>query len=140
MAYCRKCGYRLDDFDSYCPNCGTKVEEPKVEFDDGSCKENVSSNRAKVEDAINDITDTVSQNSQSFLCLVLGILSLTFGTIICAIISLVFHKKAIELGQDKNSQCATFCKVGKICSIVSIVFTCIGAALFTISLLISIAV
>ena len=130
MRYCVKCGSRLDDFDSYCPNCGTKVEDRRKEtFYDGNCNDNASDKRVKVEDAINDITETVSQNSESFLCILLGVLSLTFGTFICAIISLVFRKKAIEKGQDKDSKCATFCRVGKICSIISIVLTVVGIVL-----------
>ena len=130
MRYCTKCGNRLDDFDSYCPNCGAKVEERvRSDFDSDSCKENASSKRVKVEDAINNITDTVSQNSESFLCILLGVLSLTLGTFICAIISLVFRKKAIELGQTNDSKCATFCKIGKICSIVSIALTGVGLIL-----------
>lgn len=133
MRYCRKCGDRLDDFDSYCPNCGAKVEErQRVDFEDDSCKDSADSKRIKVEDAINNITDTVSQNSESFLCFLLGILSLICGTFICAIISLVFRKKAVEKGQINDSKCATFCKVGKICSIVSIALTGVGIILFAI--------
>ena len=133
MGYCRKCGYRLDDFDSYCPNCGAKVEERRnADFDGNSSKENVSSNRVKIEDSINNLTETVSQNYESFLCILLGILSLTFGTFICAIISLVFGKKAVEKRQDKDAKCATFCKIGKICSIVSIVMTGVGLILSAI--------
>ena len=130
MRYCRKCGNRLDDFDSYCTKCGAKVEErDDSHFYDDTCKENVSGQRAKVEDKIENIADDVSQNSESFLCLLLGILSLTCGTFICGIVSLVFYKKAIEKGQDKVAKYATFCKVGRICSLVSIILTVVGIVL-----------
>ena len=86
----------------------------------------------KVEDTLNDITDEVSKNFESFLCMLLGILSLTCGTFICGIVSLVFAKKAAEKGQDEDAQCATFCKVGKICSKLSIAFTIIAAIIFVI--------
>ncbi|MDE6276467.1 MAG: zinc-ribbon domain-containing protein [Clostridia bacterium] len=121
MKYCRKCGNKLDDFDSYCGNCGAKVEE-RNEYENPQVK------HKSVEDSINDITNTASENTESFLCFLLGILSVTCGTFICAILSLVFGKKAIEKGQDQDGKCATFCKVGRICSIVSIVLTAVAVA------------
>ena len=140
MRYCRKCGNRLDDFDSYCGNCGAKVED-RPYSDDDTCKDSggrkdtraqVQNTVKKVEDTLNDITDEVSKNFESFLCMLLGILSLTCGTFICGIVSLVFAKKAAEKGQDEDAQCATFCKVGKICSKLSIAFTIIAAIIFVI--------
>ena len=133
MRYCRQCGSRLDDFDSFCSNCGAKVEEREhIDFNDEDRVENVGSQRSSVEDSINNVTDTVTENTESFLCFLLGILSVTCGTFICAIISLIFGKKAIEKGQVADSKCATFCKVGKICSIVSIALTGVGIALSAI--------
>lgn len=140
MRYCTKCGNRLDDFDSYCGNCGAKVDG-RSDFDGDTFKDSGGrkDKRAQVKDAvksvensINDFTDEVSKYPESFLCFLLGILSLTFGTFICAIVSLVFGKKAIEKGQDKDSKCSTFCKVGRICSIVSIVLTGVGLIIFSI--------
>ncbi|MDE5756768.1 MAG: zinc ribbon domain-containing protein [Clostridia bacterium] len=141
MRYCRKCGNRLDDFDSYCGNCGAKVEDRASSFDGDTYKDSggrkdtrtqVKDAVKSVENSLNDFTDEVSKNFESFLCLILGILSLTFGTFICAIVSLVFGKKAVEKGQDKDEQCAMFVKVGRICSKISIAFTIIAVIIFVI--------
>ena len=131
MRYCKKCGNRLDDFDSYCGNCGTKVEDSAFsgEYANSERTDNCQDKRTMVEDSINNITDVASKNPESFICFLLGILSVTFGTFICAIISLVFGKKAVEKGQDKDEKCAMFCKVGRICSKISIALTVIFAVL-----------
>ncbi|MDE6870411.1 MAG: hypothetical protein K2J75_06755 [Clostridia bacterium] len=128
MRYCKKCGSRLDDFDSYCGSCGTKVDERSYTSDYANVEQddNRQDKRNTVEDSINNVTDIVSKNPESFICFLLGILSITFGTFICAIISLVFGKKAVEKGQDKDEKCAMFCKVGRICSKISIVLAVIA--------------
>ena len=134
MRYCKKCGNRLDDFDSYCGSCGTKGED-NFHSDDYTSNDRVDNKQDKrntVEDSINNITDVVSKNPESFICFLLGILSVTFGTFICAIISLVFGKKAVEKGQDKDEKCAMFCKVGRICSKISIVLAVIAVVLSVI--------
>ncbi|MDE6475107.1 MAG: zinc-ribbon domain-containing protein [Clostridia bacterium] len=127
MRYCKKCGNRLDDFDSYCGNCGTKVEDSSYSSDyaHNERSDNGQDKRTTVGDSINNITDVANKNPESFICFILGILSVTFGTFICAIISLVFGKKAAEKGQDKDEKCAMFCKVGRICSKISIALTVI---------------
>ncbi len=141
MRYCKKCGTRLDDFDSYCGSCGTKVEDSAYRSSDYARDDRANDGQDKrttVEDSINNITDVVSQNSESFLCFLLGILSVTVGTFVCAIISLVFGKKAVEEGQDKDEKCATFCKVGRICSIISIVLTVVAVVAVVLSVIISV--
>ena len=130
MAYCRKCGYHLDDFDSYCPSCGAKVEysasHSRTSSNDNTYKETKQSARTTITDSINDFTESASKKFEALVCFICGIASLTFGTFICAIVSLVFGKKAIEKGQDKDETGAMFCKVGKICSKISIVMSIIG--------------
>lgn len=140
MRYCKKCGNRLDDFDSYCGSCGTKVEDSACSSSDFTRDDRANDRQDKrttVEDSINNITDVVSQNSESFLCFLLGILSVTVGTFVCAIISLVFGKKAVEEGQDKDEKCAMFCKVGRICSIISIVLTVVAVIVTVLSIFIT---
>lgn len=138
MRYCKKCGNRLDDFDSYCGCCGTKVEDSSSYSNSSDRnaynenRDNKQDKRNTVEESIDKITDTVSKNYESFICFLLGILSVTFGTFICAIVSLVFGKKAAEKGQDKDDKCATFCKVGIICSKVSIALTVVAVVAFAL--------
>ncbi|MDE6471749.1 MAG: DUF4190 domain-containing protein [Clostridia bacterium] len=123
MRYCKKCGNRLDDFDSYCSSCGAQVENIDSRTDDKQDK------RTTVEQSINNITESASENFEALICLICGILSVTFGTVVCAIVSLVFANKAREKGQDNDQTGATFCKVGEICSKISIALSVLAVVI-----------
>ena len=120
MKYCRNCGNRLDDLDGYCSSCGAQAEDTQ------SSPNNTQDKRTTVEDSINNLTESASKN---FVC---GIASLTLGTFICAIVSLVFAKIAKEKGQDNDKTGAMFCKVGAICSKVCIALSVLSAVVLIV--------
>lgn len=140
MRYCTKCGNRLDDFDSYCGNCGAKADINRSSyssFDDvNGAADDYSKNdgkikndkRKSVEETMDDVSKVISDNTYAFICFVCGILSLTVGTFVCAIVSLIFGKKGLEKCQNEGVMGASFCKIGMICSKVSIAFSVIGLA------------
>ena len=86
MKYCRNCGNRLDDLDTYCSSCGAQAEDTQ------SSSNNTQDKRTTVEDSINNLTESASKNFEALICFICGIASLTLGTFICAIVSLVFAK------------------------------------------------
>ena len=134
MRYCKKCGNRLDDFDSYCGNCGAKVENDTYS-QSNTDRENYGDKqdkRTSIEDSINNFTEAASKNFDALICFVCGILSVTCGTFICAIVSLVFASRAKAKGQDSDPTGATFCKVGTICSKVSIALSVLSAIVFIV--------
>ena len=138
MRYCKKCGNRLDDFDSYCGNCGAKVENDSYSQNNTNRGkyEGGQDKRTTIEDSINNFTESASKNFEALICFICGILSLTCGTFICAIVSLVFASKAREKEQDKDPTGSMFCKVGVISSKVCIVLSILSAIVCVIMALV----
>ena len=126
MKYCRNCGNRLDDLDTYCSSCGAQAEDTQ------SSSNNTQDKRTTVEDSINNLTESASKNFEALICFICGIASLTLGTFICAIVSLVFEKIAKEKGQDNDKTGAMFCKVGAICSKVCIALSVLSVVVLIV--------
>lgn len=89
--YCSKCGNEVEEGTSFCPKCGEKLN-----------KENYSEKK--------DSTET-----EAITSFILGLVSVAFWvTIIIPILGVYFGNKG------KNSSKATFAKIGKVLSIVSL--------------------
>lgn len=139
MRYCKNCGSKMDELDGYCSNCGVRVDLGESMSDSykedfaNHTYENKKDRRASIEDSLNGIGDLINDNTYAFISFLCGVLSLTIGTFACAIVSLVFGKKALEKCRREGALGENFCKIGMLCSKICIV---ISSAIAAVALLV----
>ena len=102
--FCAGCGHELEEGASFCTYCGREADNTS-----GASQENQYG-----EETTKDSQTQVSQeNNNNFITLVFGILAITLGGYLWAILAFVFASKA-----DKDD---TKTKVGKVLAILGLV-------------------